>query len=179
MAKSLLQLSRSWHRTVASLLFIFFLLISITGIMLGWKSIFSKIIYDNKKIQPSVKVNQWLAIDSLEKIATVYLNSKTGEQFEHAERIELRTAKGYINIQFKKYYSVQMDGASGGIIHIEQKTGGFIQDLHDGAIIDTWANFKSGIAKKTYTSFLGLALLFLTISGVYLWWKPKQIKQKR
>ncbi|MDP4265614.1 MAG: PepSY domain-containing protein [Bacteroidota bacterium] len=179
MAGSWLQISRRWHRKIASLLFIFFFFISLTGLMLGWKSLFSKTVFEDKQVIPSASLRKWLPLDSLETMASHSLNEKTREHFVHSERIELRPAKGYINFAYKKNYYIQVDGATGAALFIEQKNGGLIQDIHDGAIIDGWFNNRSGLSKKIYTTVLGLALLFLTISGFYLWYKPKQIKQTK
>jgi uncharacterized iron-regulated membrane protein len=179
MAKYLLQSSRQWHKKVASLLFVFFFIISITGVMLAWKYLFTKNIFDNKTVRAETKLNKWLPLDSLETMATVSLNEKTNSKFEHAENIQLKPAKGYINFSFKNNYSIQLDGATGTVIHIEQKNGGIIQDIHDGAIVGDWFGFKSATSKTIYSSIMGLALLFLTISGTYLWWKPKQIKNSK
>ena len=72
-----------------------------------------------------------------------------------------------------------MDGATGSPILIEKKYGSLIQDIHDGGIIDEWIGNKSAASKKIYTSILGLAFLLLTITGFYLWFKPKMIKQQK
>jgi uncharacterized iron-regulated membrane protein len=176
---SLLSSSRQWHRKIASLLFAFFFIISLTGIMLGWKYLFTKNIYDNKEIKAESKLSKWLSLDSLENIAAKDINEKTNNKFEHAENIQLRPAKGYINFSFKNNYNIQVDGATGAAIHIEQKNGGIIQDIHDGAIVGDWFGFKSATSKTIYSSIMGFALLFLTISGTYLWWKPKQIKNSK
>jgi uncharacterized iron-regulated membrane protein len=179
MAVSLLSSFRQWHRKLASVLFVFFFCISITGVMLGWKYLFTKSIFDNKNIKPETSLHKWLPLDSLERLAAVSLNEKTNNRFQHAENIQLKPAKGFISFVFKNNYNIQVDGATGAPIHIEQKNGGIIQDIHDGAIVGDWFNFKSGTAKTTYSTIMGLALLFLTVSGTYLWWKPKQIKNAK
>lgn len=179
MSKSLLHNFRLWHRKIASLLFIFFFFIAVTGLMLGWKYLFTKTILDNTSIKPSASLQKWLPLDSLETLATVSLNKKTNNKFEHAENIQLRPAKGFINFSFKNNYYIQVDGATGATIHIEQKNGGIIQDIHDGAILGGWFNLKSGSAKTIYTTIMGLSLLFMTVSGFYLWWKPKQLKHSK
>jgi uncharacterized iron-regulated membrane protein len=179
MAKSLLQSSRQWHRKIASLLFIFFFIISLTGVMLGWKYLFTKTVFDNRDVKMVTLFHKWLPLDTLEILAAKALNEKTGNAFEHAENIQLKPAKGYINFIFKKNYNIQVDGGTGHAIHIEQKNGSFIQDIHDGAILGGWFNLQSGLYKTIYSSVMGLALLFLTISGFYLWWKPKQLKQSK
>jgi uncharacterized iron-regulated membrane protein len=176
MSKSLLQTSRQWHKKIASVLFIFFFLIAATGLLLGWKSIFTSVVFDNKNVKPATNMQNWLPLDSLEKLAAVALNEKTNSKFKEAENIQLKPAKGYINFSFKNYYNIQVDGATGVPLHIEQKNGGIIQDIHDGAIVDGWLTNKAGVSKKIYSTIMALALLFLTVSGFYLWWKPKQIK---
>jgi uncharacterized iron-regulated membrane protein len=179
MSKSLLSSSRTWHRRIASLLFIFFFIVALTGLMLGWKSLFTKTIFDNKEIKAEKKLNKWLSLDTLEVLAAVALNEKTNNHFTHAESIQLRLASGLINFLFKKKYYVQVDGGTGALIHIEQKNGGIIQDIHDGAIVDGWLHLNSEVAKTIYSTIMGLSLLFLVVSGFYLWFKPKQIKTQR
>jgi hypothetical protein len=179
MSKSLLFTSRIWHRRIASLIFIFFFLIAATGLMLAWKSLFSKTLFEEKPGAAPAAVRNWLPLDSLESLAAISLTEKTGARQTHSERVDIRLSKGYINFQFKKNYYVQVEGSSGRTILIEQKAGGWILDLHDGAILDGWVSNKSGISKKIYSSMTGLALLFLTLSGFYLWYKPKQIKQAK
>jgi hypothetical protein len=147
--------------------------------MLGWKSIFTSTIFENKKIKPVVAIKNWLALDSLETLATVSLKEKIKGDFAHAERIDLRPAKGYISFAYRHNYNVQVDGATGSTILIEQKNGSLIQDIHDGAIVDGWLGNNSGLSKKIYTSIIGLALLILTISGFYLWYKPRLIKRSK
>ena len=147
--------------------------------MLGWKSLFTKTIFENKLIVPSSSLRNWLPLDSLEGLATRSLNEKTKSHFAQSDRIELRPAKGYINFAYKNYYNIQVDGATGTVVSIEQKNGGLIQDIHDGAIIDGWLGNKSGLSKKIYTTILGFALLLLTISGFYLWYKPKKVRQSK
>lgn len=179
MSASLLQRFRLLHRKIASVLFVFFFFISITGILLGWKSIFTTTVYENKQVKPTISLKEWLPIDSLEGFATNTINEKTDNHFKHADRIELRPAKGYISFSYKKNYAIQVDGATGNAIVIEQKNGGFIQDIHDGAIVDGWLTNKLGLSKIIYSTVMGFALLVLTITGFYLWFKPKQIKQAK
>jgi hypothetical protein len=80
MKKSLLSGSRIWHRRIGSLLFLFFLLVSLTGLMLGWKSLFSTTIYAEKQQSASKGPHHWLPLDSLasaagSRISTMALSS--------------------------------------------------------------------------------------------------------
>lgn len=44
-----------------------------------------------------------------------------------------------------------MNSNTGAPILIEKKFGGIIQNIHDGAILDTWIENKSSIFKKGYS----------------------------
>ena len=178
MSNSLLLSFRLLHRKIASVLFIFFFFIALTGLMLGWKSLFSSTIYENKEIKSGKSIAKWLPLDTLEKAATTIVNEKAGTHFTKSDKVELRLSKASITF-FYKNITVQLDGVTGSPILIEKKYGSIIQDIHDGAIIDEWIGNKSAASKKIYTSILGLALLLLTITGFYLWLKPKMIKQQK
>lgn len=177
MKKSLLVNSRLLHKKIASVLFIFFFFISITGALLGWKSLFTEIIFENKEIKVETSMKKWKSLDSLESIAIIALNEKTKNKFKHAKSIQIKPSKGSINFAFENNYAIQVDGATGETIRIEHKNAEFIQDLHDGALIDELFNSKMGLSKKIYTALMGLALLMLTLSGFWMWFKPKQIKK--
>lgn len=176
MSSSLLLRFRLWHRKVAGTLFVFFFIISLTGVLLGWKSMFIKNIFENSNVKPSTSRQAWLSLELLEKMAAQSLTEKTNQPISQPERIELRPAKGFINMAFKNNYYVQVDGATGACIKIEQKNGGIIQDIHDGAIVGALFHNDGGWSKKVYSSIMGLAILSMTITGFYLWYKPRQIK---
>ncbi|MBX9733317.1 MAG: PepSY domain-containing protein [Chitinophagaceae bacterium] len=179
MWNSLLQKARIVHRKIASVLYLFFFFIAITGIMLAWKSIFTTKIYEDKSIQPGNDITKWMALPVLEKKAVNALNEKVNRKFKTAENLQLKMAKGYISFAFKDNYNVQLDGATGNIILIEKKYGSLIQDIHDGAIIGDVLHVKSGLSKTVYSVIMGCSLLLLTISGFYLWFKPKQLKKNK
>lgn len=179
MSKSLLFTSRVWHRQIASVLFIFFFVIALTGLMLGWKSLFTKTIFENHQVTPEKNMSKWLPLDALEKKAAIALADQLHEPVSSADRVDIRPAKGYISFLFRKKYYVQVNGATGEAATIELRYGGLIQDIHDGAIADNLFGGHSGAAKTVYTTILSLSLLLLTISGFYLWYKPKQIRQSK
>lgn len=173
MARSLLFTSRVWHRRIGSLLFIFFLLISMTGLMLGWKSMFSTTLYEAKAQQQHSQT--WLSLDTLKANAVKALKNYTNPKAP--ERADIRFKSGYVEFQFADNYYVRLNGETGETLQIDRRYGGWIQDIHSGAIVDSWVKDKGGIVKKIYTSILGLSLFFLALSGAYLWLKPVIIKR--
>jgi uncharacterized iron-regulated membrane protein len=176
---SLLQQFRNLHKKFASILFVFFFLIGLTGSLLSFKSAFTKVIFENKEISDESKLSAILPLDSLETIATSTLNEKANTKFKKSEKVEIKISKGTIMFYYKDAYSIQLNGASGAPILIEKKFGGIIQDIHDGAILDSLVTNKSSLSKKVYSIIMGLSLLLLTITGTYMWYKPKMIKKNR
>jgi len=176
---SLLQQFRNLHKKFASVLFVFFFLIGLTGSLLSFKSAFTKVIFENKQISGETKLAAILPLDSLETIATSTLNEKASTSFKKSEKVEIKLAKGTVIFYYKDAYSIQVNGASGAPILIEKKFGGIIQDIHDGAIVDSLLTNKLSLSKKVYSIIMGLSLLLLTITGTYMWYKPKMIKKNR
>jgi uncharacterized iron-regulated membrane protein len=176
---SLLQQFRNLHKKFASVLFVFFFLIGLTGSLLSFKSAFTKVIFENKQISGETKLAAILPLDSLETIATSTLNEKASTSFKKSEKVEIKLSKGTVIFYYKDAYSIQVNGASGAPILIEKKFGGIIQDIHDGAIVDSLLTNKLSLSKKVYSIIMGLSLLLLTITGTYMWYKPKMIKKNR
>jgi len=176
---SLLQQYRNLHKKLASVLFVFFFLIGLTGSLLSFKSAFTKVIFENKEISAENKLTKILPLDSLETIATSVLNKKANTKFRNSEKVEIKLAKGTVIFYYKDAYSIQLNGASGAPVFIEKKYGGIIQDIHDGAILDSLFINKTSLSKKVYSIIMGLSLLLLTITGTYMWYKPKMIKKNR
>jgi len=176
---SLLQQFRNLHKKFASVLFVFFFLIGLTGSLLSFKSAFTKVIFENKQISGEIKLAAILPLDSLETIATSTLNEKASTSFKKSEKVEIKLSKGTVIFYYKDAYSIQLNGASGAPILIEKKFGGIIQDIHDGAILDSLLTNKLSLSKKVYSIIMGLSLLLLTITGTYMWYKPKMIKKNR
>ena len=174
---SLLQQFRNLHKKFASVLFVFFFLIGLTGSLLSFKSAFTKVIFENKQISGETKLAAILPLDSLETIATSTLNEKASTSFKKSEKVEIKLSKGTVIFYYKDAYSIQVNGASGAPILIEKKFGGIIQDIHDGAIVDSLLTNKLSLSKKVYSIIMGLSLLLLTITGTYMWYKPKMIKK--
>ncbi|HEX8337897.1 MAG TPA: hypothetical protein VF621_14265, partial [Pyrinomonadaceae bacterium] len=73
---------------------------------------------------------------------------------------------------------VQLDGATGEVLHVERRRADFIENLHDGSILDYLAGTEGGQIKLAYTSIMGLALLTFTVTGFWLWYGPKRFRAK-
>jgi uncharacterized iron-regulated membrane protein len=176
---NLLKAARKWHRNVSTILFAFFFFISITAVLLGWKNLFaSKIFTTNNKQKTAKTTKQWLTIDSLQKLATIDLKNKVTDAGD-GKVVNLNAVldKGYVRFTFKNQYIVQLNAKTGGLISIEKKATDIFLRIHDGEILDDLFNTK-GVYKTTYTSLMGLALFFLTLSGFWLRFGQKKRSKK-
>jgi len=176
---SFLQSFRNLHKKIATFLFIFFFIVSVTATLLAFKSSFSSVIYEDKKEIAEVPYNKFLQLDSLEYLATSQINKLAKTKFKQSERVDVKLSKGTVVFYYKDALSIQVNPINGKAIFIEKKYGGIIQDIHDGAILDGVIKNKNSLFKKGYTIILGLSLLLLTLTGTYLWCKPILIKKSK
>ena len=95
-------------------------------------------------------------------------------------RIDIRKNKGMVKFVYKRnYWAVQLDGATGKLLHLERRRADFIENLHDGSILDKIFNVKKETIKLIYTTITGSALLIFTITGFWIWWKTRQLKKHK
>lgn len=94
------------------------------------------------------------------------------------ERIDIRKDKGMVKFVFiDHYWGLQLDGATGELLHIERRRSDFIENIHDGSIIDYFLGTGEWF-KVVYTSVMGLALLTFTVTGCWLWYGPKVMRRQ-
>jgi hypothetical protein len=167
------------HRKIAILLFIFFFIISVTGFLLGWKKDTGLLAATQKGT--SAEQSTWLPVDSLSKMAFRYLHDSVSNDLSiDLDRIDIRPDKGIVKYVFKNHYwGLQLDCATGALLLIEKRRSDFIEDLHDGSILDSLFNTRNEGLKLGYSTTMALSLLMLTITGVWLWWGPKVLRKAR
>lgn len=174
-----LRIFRKIHRTTGAFLFIFFFFISVTGILLGWKKNSNGTILPKSYTGTSTNLKDWLPIDSLHKNACKILHDSISTDLSlELERIDIRPEKGMVKFVFiDHFYGVQIDGATGKLLHIERRRSDFIESLHDGSFLDYYFGTSGEIIKLIYTTIMGFALLTFTITGFWLWYGPKRMRK--
>lgn len=168
------------HRKVALVLFVFFLLVTITGLLLGWKKHAGLLAPTQKGV--SADPASWLPMDSLSGMAIRYLHDSVDRSLStELDRIDIRPGKGIAKFVFADHYwGLQLDCTTGRLLLVEKRSSDFIEDLHDGSIMDSLTGTSDEQLKLGYTTIMGLSLLMLCISGFWLWYGPKRLrKQKR
>ncbi len=174
-----LRLFRKWHRLTGALLFAFFLVVGLTGLMLGWKKHSGDLLLAKSRQGISTDLRDWLSLDSLHSRAILYLRDSVSDQLDTwVDRIDVRKDKGMVKFTFKKHYvGLQIDGATGDLLYIEQRRADFIEQVHDGSIVDRWVGTSSDQIKLGYTTIMGLALLLFAVTGFWLWYGPKRMRK--
>jgi uncharacterized iron-regulated membrane protein len=174
-----LRVFRKIHRTTGLTLMVFFLIVSISGLLLGWKKNSGGYILPKSFQGTSTNLKDWLPIDSLHEIACQILkDSISKNQSLELERIDIRKDKGMIKFVFiQNFLGIQLDGSNGKLLTIEKRRSDFIENIHDGSILDYYFGTKGEILKLIYSTIMGLALFTFVITGFWLWLGPKRMRK--
>jgi uncharacterized iron-regulated membrane protein len=170
---------RKVHRITGATLFIFFFVISVSGLLLGWKKNSNDYLLSKTYQGSSTELKNWLPLDRLLMNAESYLQENVANASQlKVERIDVRKEQGTVKFVFQNYYGVQVDGATGKLLHIERRRSDIIEGLHDGSFLDTYFKTSGNPIKLIYTSVMGLSLLLFTITGFWLWLGPKRMRKQ-
>lgn len=177
---SLLRNFRKIHRITGVLLFVFFFFIAITGLLLGWKKHSNGWILPKSSRGSSTELRDWLSIDSLHRNACEILHDSVSKELSlELDRIDIRKDKGVVKFVFADHFwGIQLDGATGKLLQVEQRRSDFIENIHDGSILDRYFGTSNGQIKLFYTTVMGGGLLLFTITGFWLWYGPKRMRKK-
>lgn len=172
-----LRQTRKLHRLSGISLFVFFFIMAVTGILLGWKKHSAEVIMPDTYRGTTDDPTAWLPLDTLSLLATGALYESTGTLSE-IDRIDVRPGKGSMKFLFKDgYREVQLDAATGSVLRVGRRYNDLIEQVHDGSIIDDWLGIPDGIFKVFYNSLMGVALVIFTVTGFWLWYGPKRMRK--
>lgn len=159
-------------------MFVFFFIVACTGLLLGWKKHSGDIILSKSYEGSSIDMKDWLPVDVLHQKAVAVAREQISDDISlELDRIDFRADKGMVKFVFvEDFWGVQLDCATGEVLHIERRRSDFIEKVHDGSILDYWIDADGGYIKLFYTSVMGGALLLFTISGFWLWYGPKRFR---
>lgn len=177
----ILRLFRKVHRVTGALLFVFFFIISVSGILLGWKNNSNGSILPKTQKGTTTSLAEWKPMYSLYNQACFILKDSISPDVSfELDRIDIRKEKGVVKFVFEQdNWEVQLDGATGNLLQIGKRHSDFIENIHDGSVLDSWFGTSKKPIKLVYTTVMGLALLLFTITGFWLWYGPKQMKRSR
>lgn len=167
---------RKIHRWVALPLFVFMLLVGISGLLLGWKKQTNLL---PKTESSKIEKGQFIKLDSIQSIAQNYAKNQLKLSAE-IDRIDIRPKKGIAKIVFAQHFTeLQIDCKTGTILAVNTRKSDFIEKIHDGSIIDFLAKNDNDFFKLAYTSFTSIGLILLSFSGFWLWYNPIRIRRRK
>lgn len=177
----IIRLFRKLHSQTAIVLMLAFFVMATTGILLGWKKNAGSLLLAPTQTGTSANLDEWLTIGQLTEAATTYMrDSIPGNKSAEVDRIDVRPSKGIVKFTFTEHYTgLQVDGATGRILLVEQRRSDLIEHIHDGTLADRIFPNHSGWFKLVYTTIMGLALLLFVITGFWLWAGPKRMRRLR
>lgn len=176
----LLRRFRKIHRTTGALLFVLFFFISVSGVILGWKKHSNGYILPKSQSGSSANLKDWLPVDRLHKNACKILRDSIAKDISlELDKIEIVQNKGMAKFVFKQnFWEIQLDGATGQLLQIAPRRSDFVENIHDGSILDGYFGNTGGYIKLVYTTVMGGALLLFTITGFWLWYGPKRMRKE-
>lgn len=162
---------RVWHRFLGTSLALLLVISAITGILLSLKK-------DVKIIQPptqkgiSKNLSEWKPIEEIAQIAQAeFLKAYPDQVGNQIDRLDVRPSKGIVKVLFEKgYWELQIDATTGEVKSIARRHSDWIEALHDGSII-------SDLFKLITMNVLGIGLLIMICSGLWLWYGPKKYRE--
>lgn len=174
----ILRIFRKVHRITGATLFIFFFIVASTGLLLGWKKNTGDLLGSKTYKGTTTELKEWLPLSQLQGKAEIYLkNALPNESGIKLHRIDIRQDNGVAKFIFDDYYGIQIDGATGVLLHVDQRRADLIENIHDASILDNYLE-TGGYIKLGYTTIMSLALLLFTITGFWLWYGPKRMRQR-
>ena len=87
-------------------------------------------------------------------------------------RVDFKPGKGVVKFVAANNWEAQIDTETGEVLAVSYRRSDIIESLHDGAFFGDWV--------KLWLFFpSALALMFLTLSGVYLFIQPRMKKAEK
>ena len=169
-----LRITRKIHRTMGATLFLLFLLISMTGIILGWKKHSGELIMPPTQKGSSESLREWLPIDSLGNIALFNYHQSEGRQ-GLIDRLDIRPGKGVVKVIFQDTAEIQLDGKTGKVLSFGMRHSDWIEHLHDGSYFDD--ALGTDFIKVLFTTIAGISLFMFSVTGFWLWYGPKAMRR--
>ena len=160
---------RKWHKYLGLSLAVFLLISAITGILLAWKKDFDVLQPPTQK-GVTKEIAQWQPVEALAEVAVAAADS-LGLTAANLDRIEYRPTKGIAKVIFDTgSWEVQVDATSLEVLSVAKRHSDWIEHLHDGSIISDGFKLLS-------MNYLGIGLLILLVTGIWLWLGPRRIRK--
>jgi len=176
----ILRIFRKIHRLTASITFVIVFIVAVTGILLAWKKHSGNAIQPKTQRGTTSEASAWLPLDSLQKLGLAALAKHDASLSPELDRMDVRPDKGIVKFVFvNHYWEIQLDCATGETLQIGRRNSDLFEQIHDGSIVDRLLHIGGDWFKLAFSNVSGWALLFFTVTGVWLWLGPKWMRRFR
>ena len=160
--------TRKLHRWGALLMALPLLIVIVSGLLLQVKKQVSWV------QPPTAKGSSGAPTLSMEVIleSARAVPEASVQSWDDIDRLDVRPKKGVIKVRCKNRWELQLDAQSGAVLASNYRRSDLIESIHDGS-------FFSDAAKLWLFLPNGLVLLFLWMTGAYLWYLPFAAKRKK
>lgn len=159
---------RKWHRWISIIIALPFLITMVTGIVLATRGF-------NSWVQPEYPTGQVGLQISFEQILAAAQSVPEAQikTWKDVSQIDIRPGNGRIRLRAKNtQVEMQIDGVNGQVLGTGIRRSSLLVSLHEGAYFGPVVRY--GIFLPS-----AVGVLFLLISGVYIFIQPFLIKRKK
>ena len=158
---------KRYHKYIGLSIAVFFMLFSVTGILLGIKKETNLLPKTQKGSNSDLQ--EWISFSEIERIAIFEIDKKVDNPT--IDKIDARPSKGIVKVIFEQgYWEVQINATTGEVLSIERRYSDLIENIHDGSIL-------GNLFKISYNLLGGVFALFLVTSGFLIWMLPRKMKK--
>ena len=160
--------NRKIHKWVSIVIFLPLLVIFVSGALLLLKKQLSFI------QPPTVAGSQQIpsiAFDSILQ-ATKSVEQANIDSWKDIDRLDVRPSKGLIKVRSHNDVEIQLDAATGDVLHVAVRRSDFIESIHDGTFLQKNANLW-------LTLPVALLSVLISITGVILFFIPYFKRKKK
>ena len=152
---------------------ILLLISAITGLLLGWKKQVDWLQPGTQRGEAGELVD-WKPISELSEAAVIAFRQNAGPDANaEVDRMDVRPSKNVVKVRFEyEDYEVQVDGITGKVLNVGNRTADWIERIHDGSIV-------SDLFKLISMNLLSFGVFIMTITGLWLYFGPKRYRAQR
>ena len=158
---------RQIHYWISPFIIIPVMLIFTTGVLLQLKK-------QSNWIQPSID----RISSNKPTMLTSYLDAAKSvpeaevKSWDDINRIDIRPDKGIAKIRSNNHWEIQIDSKTAEVFSVKYRRSDIIESVHDGSFFTDYVKF--GWFLPT-----GILLIFVSISGIYMFLLPLMLRNKR
>ena len=160
--------SRKAPRWISILIAAPLLVVICTGILLLVKK---QVGWIQPTTQPGSADSPSITFDQILETASGVTQAQI-QDWSDIDRLDVRPQKGIVKVRSKNRWEIQIDTHSGDVLQVAFRRSDLIESIHDGS----WFHENAKLAIFLPTAVL---VLFLWVSGIYLFWLPHQVRISR